>query len=315
MSSYRYGFNGKELNPEFQGATYDYGFRIYDARIAKFLSVDPLFKGFPMLTPYQFASNSPIANIDLDGLEAENFMFGIKEKLFGATSLKMNNLNSVLGEVQRQTYFINIGNPTMSVQMLYDKIANDINSIYGTEKGAFSYEKQQNAGKMTVGDIIRIDPGVKGLDIFVEVTNVEQFNEQNPSEYVDDAHKGFSITFRTLEGHVETGLITFTAYEITSPSGVKSFKFYIESTSQIDVGLATTVLNNYARNSQQAVWAQVLQNIVDNMGGELQSSNLIIEKYEPLEYNVVEDNPTTLGSPKPEATPEIVTKTLPVKKR
>lgn len=32
--------------------------------------MDPLTKSYPELTPYQFASNSPIANIDLDGLEA-----------------------------------------------------------------------------------------------------------------------------------------------------------------------------------------------------------------------------------------------------
>ncbi len=34
------------------------------------LSVDPLTKSYPMLTPYQFASNTPITAIDLDGLEA-----------------------------------------------------------------------------------------------------------------------------------------------------------------------------------------------------------------------------------------------------
>jgi hypothetical protein len=32
--------------------------------------VDPLTKGYPELTPYQFASNTPIQAIDLDGLEA-----------------------------------------------------------------------------------------------------------------------------------------------------------------------------------------------------------------------------------------------------
>ncbi|MCX6188210.1 MAG: DUF2974 domain-containing protein [Bacteroidetes bacterium] len=36
----------------------------------RFLSVDPLSKDYPMLTPYQFASNTPIQAIDLDGLEA-----------------------------------------------------------------------------------------------------------------------------------------------------------------------------------------------------------------------------------------------------
>jgi RHS repeat-associated protein len=42
------------------GSTYDYGFRIYNAQLGKFLSVDPLTKKFPMLTPYQFASNTNV---------------------------------------------------------------------------------------------------------------------------------------------------------------------------------------------------------------------------------------------------------------
>ena len=68
--SYRYGFNGMEKDDEWKaGAVYDYGFRIYDARIAKFLSVDPLTSSYPWYTPYQFAGNSPIKFIDLDGLE------------------------------------------------------------------------------------------------------------------------------------------------------------------------------------------------------------------------------------------------------
>lgn len=68
---YRYGFNGKEQDPEVKGAgnQYDYGFRIYDPRIGKFLSVDPLTKKYPELTPYQFGSNRPMDGIDLDGSE------------------------------------------------------------------------------------------------------------------------------------------------------------------------------------------------------------------------------------------------------
>jgi RHS repeat-associated protein len=66
---YRYGFNGKELDTDIGGASYDYGFRIYDARIAKFLSVDPLSPKYPYYTPYQFAANRPIQGIDLDGKE------------------------------------------------------------------------------------------------------------------------------------------------------------------------------------------------------------------------------------------------------
>ncbi|WP_158861626.1 RHS repeat protein [Lunatibacter salilacus] len=73
MGAYRYGFNGKEEDPEGMGgggSTYDYGFRIYNPRIAKFLSVDPLASQYAELTPFQFASNTPIWAIDIDGLEA-----------------------------------------------------------------------------------------------------------------------------------------------------------------------------------------------------------------------------------------------------
>jgi len=43
--------------------------RIYDPRLGKFLSIDPLTRKFAWLTPYQFASNTPIQGIDIDGLE------------------------------------------------------------------------------------------------------------------------------------------------------------------------------------------------------------------------------------------------------
>ena len=67
-NTYRYGFNGKENDNEIEGQQ-DYGFRIYDKRLGKFKSVDPLTKSYPELTPYQFASNRPIDGIDEDGLE------------------------------------------------------------------------------------------------------------------------------------------------------------------------------------------------------------------------------------------------------
>ena len=71
-SEYRYGFNGKESDSETygDGNVYDYGFRVYNPRLGKFLSMDPYRNKYPMLTTYQFASNCPIKFIDLDGLEA-----------------------------------------------------------------------------------------------------------------------------------------------------------------------------------------------------------------------------------------------------
>jgi RHS repeat-associated protein len=72
--AYRYGFNGKENDNEVKGSgnQQDYGMRIYDPRLGRFLSVDPLAVSYPWYTPYQFAGNMPIEAIDLDGLEPES---------------------------------------------------------------------------------------------------------------------------------------------------------------------------------------------------------------------------------------------------
>ena len=64
---YRYGFNGKENDNE--TGTQDYGFRIYNPSLGKFLSVDPLTKNFVWNSPFAFAENSPLKYIDLDGAE------------------------------------------------------------------------------------------------------------------------------------------------------------------------------------------------------------------------------------------------------
>jgi RHS repeat-associated protein len=68
---YRYGYNGKENDNEVKGAgnQQDYGARVYDPRLGRFLSTDPLSKSFPWYSPYQFAGNMPIAAVDLDGEE------------------------------------------------------------------------------------------------------------------------------------------------------------------------------------------------------------------------------------------------------
>jgi RHS repeat-associated protein len=80
-SVYRYGFNGKENDNEAKGTgnQQDYGNRIYDPRVGRFLSIDPLEAQFPFYTPFQFSGNSPIANVDLDGSEPMPSTKGVSE--------------------------------------------------------------------------------------------------------------------------------------------------------------------------------------------------------------------------------------------
>ena len=116
-AEYRYGFNGKEKDDEgeFGSITnYDYGFRIYNPAIAKFLSVDPLTRGYPMLTPYQFASNTPIQAIDLDGLEAtartylKKYASGKIEKVTDITlKVKIVNTSSLATSSSKFKSYVN----------------------------------------------------------------------------------------------------------------------------------------------------------------------------------------------------------------
>ena len=71
-AGYRFGFNGKENDNDIicKGRCQDYGMRMYRLDLGRFFSVDPIGKRFPYFTPYQYAANTPIVAIDLDGLEA-----------------------------------------------------------------------------------------------------------------------------------------------------------------------------------------------------------------------------------------------------
>ncbi len=65
----RYGFNGEEKDDELKGAgnSYDFGARMLDPRVGRWLSLDPLAIVYPSLSPYNFVSNSPMIFIDPDG--------------------------------------------------------------------------------------------------------------------------------------------------------------------------------------------------------------------------------------------------------
>ncbi len=91
---YRFGFNGKENDNEIKGEgnQQDYGMRIYDPRLGRFLSSDPIANKYPELTPYQFASNTPIRAIDLDGLEAAIISFGYRvTAIIGTGSINLGS--------------------------------------------------------------------------------------------------------------------------------------------------------------------------------------------------------------------------------
>ncbi len=142
---YRYGFNGKENDNEFKGNgnSQDFGARIHDPRLGRFLSIDNFASKAPMLTPYHFCSNAPMSRVDGDGnWDIEVHAYGLR-KIFGYAILvvKDNSGNEVYRAVVR-------------VQGLKNKIGKDRSIPEGdTPTGTYNilnwqpYEDNEARGK------------------------------------------------------------------------------------------------------------------------------------------------------------------------
>ncbi len=83
-TTYRFGFNGMLRDDEVKdigstlpqeegvGNSYDFGARMYDTRVGRFFSLDPLKAAFTWQSPYVFAGNNPVKYIDLFGMSQDD---------------------------------------------------------------------------------------------------------------------------------------------------------------------------------------------------------------------------------------------------
>ena len=90
IEEYRNGFNGKEKVNEITGnsSDYDFGARIYDARIGRWMSRDAFSPKYPGISPYVFVVNSPLYFKDPDG-----------NNLKPTTTFESSSLNVVLNNL------------------------------------------------------------------------------------------------------------------------------------------------------------------------------------------------------------------------
>jgi len=68
-NAYTYGFNGKENDnePLNDGNLIDFGSRVYDSRLGRWLSMDPKYKDYANSSPYCALANNPVLFIDQIG--------------------------------------------------------------------------------------------------------------------------------------------------------------------------------------------------------------------------------------------------------
>ena len=113
-----------------EGNQLDYGARLYDARIGRWLSPDPLEREYVGMSPYNFTLNSPIAFIDSDGnsVEPVRSSFALYRSRDGSLTVK--------GVVKIKIQILNISsqaNGNLSLPILREHMIRDLTSAINTK--------------------------------------------------------------------------------------------------------------------------------------------------------------------------------------
>ncbi|MDD3876019.1 MAG: hypothetical protein PHT69_05325 [Bacteroidales bacterium] len=186
---YRFGFNGMEADNEFKGSgnSYDFGARIYDPRIGRILSIDPLFSAFPSESNYVFAGNSPILYIDVDGkFKLEYSEEQLRE--WGVTEQQLQSFVNILKNIQSL-----VESNDNAMQALINTTGLDRNQIL-------------NDLKYNEGTTVQL---VEGGGAFAGSGNEFSFGvdmiKQLTNENVDMAEQAFGVAMILLDEYAHVG--------------------------------------------------------------------------------------------------------------
>lgn len=126
-----FGFNGYERDNEIygEGNAYNFGDRIQDSRLGRFLSMDRFRADYPWNSPYSFADNSPLRYIDLGGKNpALPIVYAIYEGV--VVAIEIVGSYFVAKEIQKNmpTTLYNSHNPGYDWQRKQEKEAQAFNA-------------------------------------------------------------------------------------------------------------------------------------------------------------------------------------------
>ncbi|MFZ1704845.1 MAG: RHS repeat-associated core domain-containing protein, partial [Saprospiraceae bacterium] len=97
-------YNGKELFSEMDLGHYAYGKRFFDPVLGRFVCTDPISDQFPSLSTYNYASNNPILNIDLHGLQGVPYqaITDIKQTLSNTAATLQRNVSNAIEYTRKE---------------------------------------------------------------------------------------------------------------------------------------------------------------------------------------------------------------------
>jgi RHS repeat-associated protein len=222
--TYRYGFNGKENDNEVKGEgnQQDYGMRIYDPRLGRFLSKDPLSFKFPFYSPYHFAGNNPIKNLDLDGGEPRDYLDKwVSQTMVGhATSEQSKSLTGHY-DPQDRLHLV-------TVSSVYDNVTKQ--TWYVHEENNQYYYWKFNEG--VTDNVLRYQRGYQNGSWAKFETQ-----EQREARFGGEIADGFGIGLFGLAAAISGGFAISGVVSSVSPTMAMWYGLY--------AGPAANVVNNY----------------------------------------------------------------------
>jgi RHS repeat-associated protein len=92
--TYLFSFNGKEKIDEINGVgnDLDFGARVYDSRLGRWLSLDPLQAKYPNMSPYNYCANSPISLVDPDGKQNTIYLVILPDAMAKLTKCQVQDI-------------------------------------------------------------------------------------------------------------------------------------------------------------------------------------------------------------------------------
>jgi len=220
----------------------DFGARIYDPRIGKWFSVDILAMQYKSNSPYVFALNNPITQIDIDGNKVLNFYTAqVKsaEKNIVSLEVELDNYACLYGSTQKKKEFTGTKADwkyIKSIQKQYESELSHINELKVKEKivNTIILDWQSRSPAEFYEFDNATNQLLEQVDMYVKVDNL--FDSQ-PNQIPSDA----------IAGYNEPPRVDIDGNGVTRPTGIRGVNT-ITITLEIDESDRINFENKYGQD-------------------------------------------------------------------